>query len=146
MAITWVLVAYCYTHSHSAHIRKYSCSRWELAQSPTGEQYNMQRLRDFGALSCKWDVFISPLPSRLRDPCGREQKDYKKGHRVGVQPQTRSYLPWYLLAKGKSVLSNGVLLGPSITAEEAPRPGIVEHQKMFYFVLGVGFLLCSVLF
>jgi hypothetical protein len=35
---------------------------------------NVQRVRDFGALSPKWDVFIKPLPWRLRDLCKRESR------------------------------------------------------------------------
>ena len=34
----------------------------------------MQRVRDFGALSSNWGVFIKLFPSRLRDPSEREKK------------------------------------------------------------------------
>lgn len=33
---------------------------------------SVKRERDPGALIPEWDVFIEPLPSRLRDICGRE--------------------------------------------------------------------------
>lgn len=33
---------------------------------------NVQRMRDFGALSPKWGVFFKVLSSRLRNLCGRE--------------------------------------------------------------------------
>jgi hypothetical protein len=32
---------------------------------------NMQRVRDFGALSSKWDVFIKTHFSSLKDLCGK---------------------------------------------------------------------------
>ena len=35
---------------------------------------DVQSVRDFGALSPKWDVFIKPLPWRLRDLCKRESR------------------------------------------------------------------------
>jgi hypothetical protein len=47
-------------------IRETFCSRWE----PQLE--NVQRTRDFKALSPKWDLFTKPLPSRLKYLCRRE--------------------------------------------------------------------------
>lgn len=32
---------------------------------------SIQRVEDFGTLSLKWDVFIRPLPLRLRELWGR---------------------------------------------------------------------------
>lgn len=38
-----------------------------LWQNVTAKKYGPRGVRDFGAPSSKWDVFIQPLPSRLRD-------------------------------------------------------------------------------
>lgn len=46
--------------------------------SPETHNWTMQRVRDFGALSSKWDVFVMPLPSRLRDP-------YRRGGRKSIR-------------------------------------------------------------
>jgi hypothetical protein len=32
--------------------------------------------RDFGAFSLKWDIFITPGPSRLRNLCGKEAERF----------------------------------------------------------------------
>jgi hypothetical protein len=34
-------------------------------------QINMERVRDLGTLSRKWDISIKSLLSGLREPCGR---------------------------------------------------------------------------
>ncbi|XP_076401629.1 uncharacterized protein LOC143267454 [Peromyscus maniculatus bairdii] len=50
----------------------------------------VQRVRNFGALRCKWDVCIKPLPSRLSDPCGREGKKISRargGYGVTLSPR-----------------------------------------------------------
>lgn len=38
-----------------------SWGRWET----NAQQHNVQRARDFGALDPKWDLSITPPPSRL---------------------------------------------------------------------------------
>lgn len=38
---------------------------------------NVERMRDFEALSSRWDVFIKALPSLLRDLCRREGESVK---------------------------------------------------------------------
>jgi hypothetical protein len=57
----------------------------------------VQRLRDSGALTYEWNVFIKPLPSKLKDPCRRllkntgihaentESKDPCRKHRKTVE-------------------------------------------------------------
>jgi hypothetical protein len=66
-------MTYCYIHRsvyHSPIIREDpSCTIWLLVRDP--QLYNVQRLRDFGTLSYKWDVSTKPLSSRLMDVCRR---------------------------------------------------------------------------
>jgi hypothetical protein len=60
-------MSYCYIHglvSDSALIREtFSCSRWELTQRYP-QLGSVQRVRDFGALSHKWDASIKTTPPR----------------------------------------------------------------------------------
>lgn len=50
----------------------------EVSSCTDGNQHRHQqwdsvwREKDFGALSPKWDVFLKPFPSRLRDLCEEE--------------------------------------------------------------------------
>ena len=79
----------CYTQRsffHSAHIREASAStRWELTQLAVSREWET-----FGALSPKWNDFIKPLPSELREACGREGRKSKRGRDGGHYRQTVS--------------------------------------------------------
>lgn len=69
IAMTWLLMTYCYTH-RSVHpcvlMRESSCSRHTKA-------VDMQRKRSFGALSPKWHIGVTLLSLGLRDLCRREE-------------------------------------------------------------------------
>ena len=43
-------------------------------------------MRDLEASGSRWDVFIKPLPSRLRDLCGREGKKIVKSQKGSIAP------------------------------------------------------------
>ena len=65
--IKWLLMTYCYTYRlmpHSAYIRDRSFLR---TNTETHELKKMQRVRNFGALSSKWNVFSKVIPLRIRD-------------------------------------------------------------------------------
>lgn len=80
--VKWLLMThYCYTHS-TEHC---SALIWEDLpsvdgdyQRPTPTLDNVQSMRDFGALSSKWNVLIEPFPSRLRNLWGRGDKTIMK--------------------------------------------------------------------
>lgn len=69
---------YCYTHGlvpHSTLLSKVpSCRRQNTGRVPLD---SAQRVRDFGALSPKLDVFIKTLAS-ITDPCAREGRKIVK--------------------------------------------------------------------
>lgn len=50
----------------------------------------MQRSRDIGTLSHKWDMFTESLPSGLREPCGKESR---KNVRAGGMENTKKQGP-----------------------------------------------------
>jgi hypothetical protein len=49
------------------------------------EPDNMWRVIGFGNLSPKWDVSIKPLPSRLREPRGRGDRNIVRARGDGEQ-------------------------------------------------------------
>lgn len=81
-------MTYCYIHRsvyHSPIIREDpSCTIWLLVRDP--QLYNVQRLRDFGTLSYKWDVSTKPLSSRLMDVC-------RRGYRKTVKARGCAWFP-----------------------------------------------------
>lgn len=60
-------MASCY--AHRAEVNAHQSSRWEQTQRPTTDK--VQSVKDFGALSPKWIVFIKPLPPEFRELCRR---------------------------------------------------------------------------
>jgi len=45
-------------------------------------------MREFGAMHSKWNLLIKPLPSRLRDLCGKGDRKIEKSTVMGGSKET----------------------------------------------------------
>lgn len=89
----------------------------------------LQRMRDFGALSPKLDVFIKLIPSRLMDPCERE------GRKI-----VRLRIHWILSVKGEK---NNFLLSnlPTLSKESSYLVSYLYNSETQKVIL-MNMLLC----
>lgn len=82
--IKWILMTFCWTLRLlpcSTIIREaFFCCRRKLIYRPTTGQCAK---KDFEAISSKWNVFNKPLPSGLRDLCGRGSKNVVRARGYG---------------------------------------------------------------
>lgn len=96
MAIKWLLITYCCLIDQC------------LAQPPSeklllavdgNEKRFTKKVRDLGALSLTWYIFIKSLPSRLRDQC-RRSAEWKKSNSQSWRTTPRKQ---YLLDRTRMV-------------------------------------------
>ena len=76
-------MTFYFTHRsvpHSAIVREIPPAE-DGNKSRDTQSDNMQRVRDLGALSSKWDIAIKSFPMGLREPCGRGGWEEKKSQR-----------------------------------------------------------------
>lgn len=82
-------MTFCYTHRsipHSTIRETFSCSRRGTNRCTTGP---CERVRDFRTFSPKWDVFLGPLLSGLREKCGRDSRKIVRAKETMSSKQDR---------------------------------------------------------
>ena len=72
-AVESLLYVICISVPPSTHISGTSCSRWESTRAPKLD--DVQKVRGFGALSPKWDVFTKLLPPQGSGVCAEEETE-----------------------------------------------------------------------